>query len=66
MGPSNRQGASMRSLRKAARKVAVFQLALRDLVDEALSPWRPAAQAGHIGLGPGFILNTAVWVFSEG
>jgi hypothetical protein len=20
-----------------------------------LSPWRPAAQAGHIGLGPGFI-----------
>src|SRR5580700_1819357 len=25
MGPSNRQGASMRSLRKAARKVAVFQ-----------------------------------------
>jgi hypothetical protein len=30
-------------------------LALRDLVDEALSPWRPAAQAGHIGLGPGFI-----------
>ena len=30
-------------------------LALLDLVDEALSPWRPAAQAGHIGLGPGFI-----------
>src|SRR5271163_973547 len=30
-------------------------LALRDLVDEPLSPWRPAAQAGHIGLGPGFI-----------
>jgi hypothetical protein len=30
-------------------------LALRDLVDEALSPWRPAAQAGHIGLRPGFI-----------
>ena len=27
-------------------------LALRDLVDEPLSPWRPAAQAGHIGLGP--------------
>src|ERR1700727_3299499 len=26
MGPSNRQGASMRSLRKAARKVAVFHL----------------------------------------
>jgi hypothetical protein len=30
-------------------------LALRDLVDEPLSPWRPAAQAGHIGLRPGFI-----------
>ena len=30
-------------------------LALRDLVDKALSPWRPSAQAGHIGLGPGFI-----------
>ena len=29
--------------------------ALRDLVDEPLAPWRPAAQAGHIGLGPGFI-----------
>ena len=28
----------MRSLRKAARKVAVFHLPLRDLVDEALSP----------------------------
>ena len=27
-------------------------LALRDLVDQALSPWRPAAQAGQIGLGP--------------
>jgi hypothetical protein len=26
MGPLNRQGASMRSLRKAARKVAVFHL----------------------------------------
>jgi hypothetical protein len=29
--------------------------AMWDLVDEALSPWRPAAQAGHIGLRPGFI-----------
>ena len=26
--------------------------ALRDLVDEPLAPWLPAAQAGHIGLGP--------------
>ena len=30
-------------------------LALRDLVDEPLAPWRPAAQAGHIGFRPGFI-----------
>src|SRR6478672_1916457 len=30
-------------------------LALRDLVDEPLAPWHPSAQAGHIGLGPGFI-----------
>ena len=29
--------------------------ALRDLVDEPLSPWRPAAQAGHIGLRPGLV-----------
>src|SRR3984885_12078301 len=27
-------------------------LALRDLVDDALAPWRPAARAGHIGLRP--------------
>ena len=45
----------MRSLRRAARKVAVFQLALRNLVDEALSLWRPAAQAGHVGLRPGLV-----------
>ena len=30
-------------------------LALRDLVDEPFSPWRPAALAGHIGLRRGFI-----------
>jgi hypothetical protein len=29
--------------------------ALRDLVDEPLAPWRPATQARHIGLRPGFI-----------
>jgi hypothetical protein len=29
--------------------------ALRDFVDEPLALWRPAAQAGHIGLRPGFI-----------
>src|SRR5277367_3744469 len=52
MGPSNRQGASMRSLRKAARKVAVFDLPCGTL-STSRSPL--AAQAGHIGLGPGFI-----------
>jgi hypothetical protein len=45
----------MRALRKAARKVASLPLVVRDLVDEPLAPRRPAAQAGHIGLGPGFI-----------
>ena len=45
----------MRSLRRAARKVAVFQRPVRNLVDEALSLRRPAAQAGHVGLRPGFI-----------
>ena len=54
MGPSNRQGASMRSL-QGGEESRGLPLALRDLVDEALSPWRPAAQAGHIGLRPGFI-----------
>ena len=29
--------------------------ALQDLVDEPLSPWRPAAQAGHVGLRPGLV-----------
>jgi hypothetical protein len=28
---------------------------MRNLVDEALSLRRPAAQAGHVGLRPGFI-----------
>ena len=55
MGPSNRQGASMRSLRSAARKVAVFQRPCGTLSTRRVSLWRPAAQAGHIGLGPGFI-----------
>jgi hypothetical protein len=28
---------------------------MRNLVDEALAPWRPAAQPGHVGLGPGLV-----------
>ena len=55
MGPSNRQGASMRSLRKAARTVAVFHLPCGTRVDEALSLRRPAAKPCHVGLGPGLI-----------
>ena len=45
----------MRSLRKACEESCGLPLALRDLVDEALSLGFRAAQAGHIGLGPGFI-----------
>jgi hypothetical protein len=41
MGPSNRQGASMRSLRKAARKVAVFHLPCGTL---STSRWPLGAQ----------------------
>src|SRR3984885_11213383 len=51
MGPSNRQGASMRSLRKAARKVAVFQRPCGTL-STSLAFRRPAAQAGHVGFRP--------------
>ena len=29
--------------------------AMRNFVDEALSLWRPAAQAGHVGLRPGLV-----------
>ena len=29
--------------------------AMRNLVDETLALRRPAAQAGHVGLGPGFV-----------
>ena len=30
-------------------------MAVRDLVDEPLALWSPAAQAGHVGLGPGLV-----------
>ena len=45
----------MRSLRNAARKVAVLQLALRDLVDEALAARSPTVEPCHVGLGPGLV-----------
>src|SRR5271170_5764392 len=55
MGPSNRQGASMRSLRKAARKVAVFHLPCGTL---STSRWPLGAHPRRrviYSLGPGFI-----------
>ena len=41
----------MRSLRKAARNVAVFQCPCGTLATSL----RPAVEAGHVGLGPGLI-----------
>ena len=43
----------MRSLRGDESRGLPF--APRDLVDESPALWRPAAQAGHIDLRPGFI-----------
>ena len=37
---------------KSGKERRGFPLALRDLVDEALSLRRPAAKPGHVGLGP--------------
>jgi hypothetical protein len=45
----------MRLLRTAARKVAVFHLPVRDLVDEPLTAPRPALKPRHVGLGPGLV-----------
>ena len=45
----------MRSLRRAARNVAVFHLPCGTLSTEALSLRRPAAKPGHVGLGPRLI-----------
>ena len=55
MGPSYRECASDAVVAQGGEESRGLPLALRDLVDEALSPWRPAAQAGHIGFRPGFI-----------
>ena len=58
-GPIEQAGrVDARSLRRAARKVAGLPAAVRNLVDEALFLQRPAAQAGHVGLRPGFIDGT--------
>jgi hypothetical protein len=51
-GPVEQAG---RVVAQGGKESRGLPLAVRDLVDEALSPWRPAAQAGHIGLRPGFI-----------
>ena len=45
----------MRSLRKAARKVAVFHLPCGTLSTRRSPLGAQPAQAGHIVLGPGFI-----------
>ena len=39
----------------SSRQGELIHFLEQDLVDEPLAPWRPAAQAGHIGLRPGFI-----------
>ena len=52
MGPSNRQGASIRSLRRAARNVAVFLRPSGTLSNEPLPLWRPARKASHVRLRP--------------
>ena len=49
-----------RSLRRAARKVASFPVAVRNLVDEPLAAGRPTTKARHAGLGPGLVIDTAV------
>ena len=41
---------------KSGKERRGLPLALRDLVDEALSLRRPAAQPGHVGLGPRLVL----------
>ena len=58
IGPSNTQGASMRSLRKAARKVAVFHLPCGTLSTRR-SPRDPAVEPCHVGLGQVSSMNTS-------
>ena len=45
----------MRSLRRAARNVAVFQWPCGTLSTSRSSLRRPAAKAGHVGLRPGLV-----------
>ena len=54
-GPVEQAGRVDAVVAQGGKESRGLPLALRDLVDEALSLRRPAAQAGHIGLGPGFI-----------
>ena len=55
MGPSNRHGASMRSLRRAARNVAVFQWPCGTLATSRRPRCAQPYEAGHVGLGPGLV-----------
>ena len=54
-GPSNRQGASMRSLRKAARNVAVFHLPCGTLSTRRSPFGAQPRSLVHVGLRPGLI-----------
>jgi len=55
IGPSITQGASMRSQPNAARKVNVRQCPWGTLSNSLFPHGRPAAQAGHVGFGPGLV-----------
>src|SRR6476646_164237 len=54
MGPSNRQGASA-VVAQGGEESRGLPLALRDLVDEPLAPWRPSRVGGSYWSCPGFI-----------
>src|SRR4029077_20479393 len=54
-GPVEQAGRIDAVVAQSGEESRGLPLALRDLVDEPLAPWRPAAQAAHIGLAPGFI-----------
>ena len=51
---------------QAGQEGGCVPMAVRDDADQALAPWCPAACAGHVGRGPGFIEeDKARWIESE-
>ena len=48
-------GPRSRSHRKAARKVIVFRVTVRDPCREPPAPRAPTSDGSHVGLDPGFI-----------